>query len=214
MPTTIDHLTTQQLPTQRSAQGPFRLTLCAGPYHIHSHIHNTYLRTYHFMCAHTHAHWLTPLSFQTTAFPPFSYPGLALRQWGLWEGGHYSAVPSCLSSYTQSPAAIAEREAASWTATTRGRAPIGGEGSAGRAEAIRNVRNWGSTCGTRGLTPEACWVSRAPHPPDPVIPSLLVQPMLRERSDAISGPGSDALTTLGVLPQPMSTPVSVPRMLP
>lgn len=117
------------------------------------------------MCSRTHAHWLTPLSFQTTAFPPFFYPGLAVRQWGLWEGDHYSAVHPCLSSYSQSPAVIAEREAASWAATTRGRAPIGGEGSAGRAEAIRNVGNWGSTCGTRGLTPEASWVLCAPRIP-------------------------------------------------
>lgn len=162
MPTTIDHLTTHQPPTQRSIQGPFRLTLRAHPYHIHSHIHNIYLHTYHFMGSHTHAHWLTPLSFQTTAFPPSFYPGLALRRWRLREGGHYSAVPPCLSSYTQSPAAIAEREAASWTATTRRRAPIGGEGCAGRA---RQPETSSGTCGTRGLTPEACWESCAPGIP-------------------------------------------------
>lgn len=56
----MDHLTTHQSPTQHSTGGP--LTLCAHPYHSHSHMHTS---------SHRYL-------FRPRAFPLFFYPGLAL----------------------------------------------------------------------------------------------------------------------------------------
>lgn len=96
---------------------------------------------------------------------------------------------------------------ASWTVTTRGRAPAAGEGRAGRAEAIRNVlRNPGNTWGARGLQSGLGSLLGSLPAPDPVIPNLLVWSVMQGgqllalASTVLPQPGYNPVAILGVLP--------------